>query len=302
MTEYKDLGHMTEDPNASKKSETSTGISINDTLMVGPSIQEDLFSLLIRFRSHAYAMTADIEKMYREIYIHPDDHKFQKILWRENPSQPVKMFTSNTVTYGNSSASFLATRLLVQLANDEGELFPNASVALKEDFYMDDLLTGANTFDEAESLINELKAVTRKGGMHLRQWASNDPELINTVSDDTKNSHLQWASNDPELINTVSDDTKNSHLFLNLGETTITLGVYWNPQLDIFKYTVHSPKVVALVTKRIILSQIAQLFDPLGLLGPVILRAKILMQSLWDSKLDWDDPVPEEIHVAWLEY
>ncbi|XP_051157420.1 uncharacterized protein LOC127279229 [Leptopilina boulardi] len=63
---------------------TSTGKSLNDVLMVGPNVQEDLFSLLVRFRSHKYAITADIEKMYRQIIIHPKDRKYQKILWRDD--------------------------------------------------------------------------------------------------------------------------------------------------------------------------------------------------------------------------
>lgn len=98
---------------------SSTGISLNDTLMVGPTIQDNLFTLLVRFRSHAYVLTADIDKMYRQILVHPDDADYQKILFRENPGDNVKELTLNTVTYGTSCASFLAIRTLHQLANDE---------------------------------------------------------------------------------------------------------------------------------------------------------------------------------------
>lgn len=56
------------------------------------------------------------------------------------------------------------------------------------------------------------------------------------------------------------------------------------------------------VSKRIILSIIAQLFDPLGLLGPVIVFAKILMQSLCSLKLDWDESVSQEFHTTWINY
>ena len=77
---------------------TSSGISLNDSLMVGPTIQEDLFSLLSRFRTHKYALTADIEKMYRQVLVHPDDAIYQKILFRKNENEPVKVYSLNTVT------------------------------------------------------------------------------------------------------------------------------------------------------------------------------------------------------------
>lgn len=90
----------------------STGVALNETLMVGPEIQDDLFTILVRFRTHVYALTADIEKMYRQVLVHPDDCQYQKILFRDNAGQPIESFTLNTVTYGTSCASFLAVRAL----------------------------------------------------------------------------------------------------------------------------------------------------------------------------------------------
>ena len=59
---------------------TSSGISLNETLMVGPTIQEDLFSIVFRFRSFIYALTADIQQMYRQVRVAPEDSLFQKII------------------------------------------------------------------------------------------------------------------------------------------------------------------------------------------------------------------------------
>ena len=67
-------------------------------------------------------------------------------------------------------------------------------------------------------------------------------------------------------------------------------------------YTVNQVNIVNTVIKISIISQIAQLFDPLGLLGPVIVKAKIIMQSLWKLKLDWDDSVPSPIKEDWIEF
>lgn len=132
MQEYIDLGHMSMVQNdfidgyylphhAVIKSSSSTtkvrvvfdasaksrsGKSLNDILMTGPTIQDKIFEHLIRFRSHLFEITADIEKMYRQVLIHEDDRKFQPILWRVNDK--ICTFELNRVTFGVSSAPFLA--------------------------------------------------------------------------------------------------------------------------------------------------------------------------------------------------
>ncbi|XP_033218219.1 uncharacterized protein LOC117173687 [Belonocnema kinseyi] len=154
---------------------TSTGISLNDTLMVGPTIQEDLFSILARFRTFLYAMTAGIQQMYRQIRVAQDNSLFQKILWRPDPSEPIKIYSLNRVTFGTACAPFLAIRTLHKLADDERESYPIASAILKRDFYVDDLLTGAHTLQEALELRNNLSTLLNKGSFNLRKWASNHP-------------------------------------------------------------------------------------------------------------------------------
>ncbi|XP_049293464.1 uncharacterized protein LOC125769073 [Anopheles funestus] len=93
---------------------TSSGISLNDTLLVGPIIQQDLFTIMLRFRSHAIAITADVEKMYRQILHDPLDKNFLRILYRDNPREAIDTFELQTVTYGTASALFLATRTLTR--------------------------------------------------------------------------------------------------------------------------------------------------------------------------------------------
>ena len=259
---------------------TSSGVSLNDALMVGPIIQEDLFSIITRFRCFRYALTADIEQMYRQIRVSNNDSLFQKILWRDSPQQPIKIYSLNTVTFGTACAPFLAIRTLHQLAEDESERFPIASAILKRDFFVDDLLTGAQTFQDAISLRDNLIKLLQKGGFNLRKWASNNSDL-------TKN----LVSEDP-----------NSFMSLDPSETVKALGLHWDAVNDLIVYTVNLPDPTESITKRSILSQISKLFDPLGLLGPVVVLAKIFIQQLWKIQLSWDAPVPQEIQGFWTNY
>lgn len=98
--------------------------------MVGPTIQDDLFTLLLRFREHTYVLVADIEKMYRQFLLR-EDRKFQKILCLENDK--VQKYQLNTVTFGIAPAAFLAIRYLHRLSEDEGDKYPLAANILKRD-------------------------------------------------------------------------------------------------------------------------------------------------------------------------
>ncbi|GFW35200.1 integrase catalytic domain-containing protein [Trichonephila clavipes] len=112
------------------------------------------------------------------IWINPDQRKLQRILWRENMDEPIKMFELSNVTYRTTSALFLATRTLKQLALDEAENFPLGSSVVMSDMYIDDVLTGAKTLLEAKELKIQLINIFAKGGMVLHKWCGNNTELI----------------------------------------------------------------------------------------------------------------------------
>lgn len=97
---------------------TSTGYSLNDVLHSGPKIQQDLTDILIRWRKHRVALTADIEKMYRQIKIAEEDQPYHKIVWRFSKDEPIQEFQLTTLTYGTAPAAYLAIRTLHQLAED----------------------------------------------------------------------------------------------------------------------------------------------------------------------------------------
>lgn len=206
---------------------SSSGISLNDTLMVGPTIQEDLPSIVLRFRTHLFVLTADIEQMYCQIKLNKNDRIYHKIFWRENPSEPIREYTLNTVTFATSSAPFMAIRTLHQLANDEADNYPVTSEILKNDFFVDDLSTGESTIKKALSIRNDLISLLKKGGFTLRKWRSNDQRLIKDLQNDT-------------LV---------LHMSLNPNEIIKTLGLSWNPNTDQILYTVNLFDADTVITK-----------------------------------------------------
>jgi len=105
-------------------------LSLNDTLLVGPTIQQDLYSIVLRFRTYQIAFSTDIAKIVRQVRIHQDDRKLQRILWRISSEEPLRTFELSMVTYGTAPAPYLASRCLQQLAEDESKNFSLAPETL----------------------------------------------------------------------------------------------------------------------------------------------------------------------------
>ncbi|XP_065087476.1 uncharacterized protein LOC135709181 [Ochlerotatus camptorhynchus] len=202
----------------------------------------------------------------------------------------METYELQTVTYGTASAPFLATRVLIQLADDEGHHFPLAAKALKKDVYVNDLFSGGNNAAEVIELRNQLDALLAKGGFQLRKWASNDEVVLEGIPPENR------------ALKTSVD--------LDRDQVIKTLGLHWEPATDCLRYKAALPSDTAekSITKRIALSLIARLYDPLGLVGLLVTAAKVFMQNLWMLKNDdgsswsWDKELPIEYQTRFTNY
>ncbi|XP_076299586.1 uncharacterized protein LOC143218338 [Lasioglossum baleicum] len=179
---------------------TSSGISLNDTQLVGPPLQGDLFNILVRFRKHRIVLSADIEKMYRQVLVKPEHRRYQRILWRSDDSENIAEFSLNTVTYGTASASYLATRTLREVGGACEQSHPDVSAVINDDFYVDDLLTGCETLQQAVQLRHILTRILDQAGFPLRKWASNDPKAMTHDNDTPSNIEFKAADKDAKTL------------------------------------------------------------------------------------------------------
>ncbi|GFX34692.1 uncharacterized protein TNCV_2514081 [Trichonephila clavipes] len=207
---------------------TDNGISLNDIQYNGGVIQEDLYAQMLRFRTYTYAFTADIKMMYRTILINPKQRNLQRIVWCESEHESPK-----------------------NLRTFDCYLWHSASV-LRNNLYMDDVLCGAATLEEAIVLRQKLKGILKSAGMELHKLCASHEKL--------------------------SPDPEQNYNFATLTETKTSY------------------------TKRDVLSTIAKIFDPVGLMAPVISKAKIFLQRLWRSKLEWNDLLPSEEYREWQQF
>lgn len=307
--------------NASSKN--SKGISLNDTLMIGPKLQADLRHTVLRWRVHSIALVADIVKMYRQVRIAEEDTMFQRIVWRENLESEIQDFELLTVTFGTASAPYLAVRALNQISLDEGTNFPLASSKVLDSFYMDDLMTGCSSVEEGLEIYNQMKALLSKGGFELQKWSSNCEDLLKKIQNSEDQEKYKPELIDPvkntpkenkeEIVRPIRGNKSMQHTVNNSKEKVIEemkdenitkiLGLTWDRAEDQFRYLVHLPQESSTsATKRLILSVIARLYDPLGWIAPSIIVAKTFIQKLWLAGVSWDDPIPEELQSEWSTY
>lgn len=167
------------------------------------------------------------------------------------------------MTYGLSCAPFLALRTIIQLIEDEGSKYSLAIAPLTHGRYVDDIFSGADSIHHTQQIITQLISLCKAGGFPLQKWTTNEPTIFNGLCLDY---HEKPTS-------TLFNEANDVHI----------LGLCWNSTTDQFHFSV-SGSPPTKVTKRTVLSLIAKIFDPPGLLGPVIISSKIFMQELWSQK------------------
>ncbi|XP_051864223.1 uncharacterized protein LOC127566243 [Drosophila albomicans] len=279
---------------------SSNGKSLNDILHSGPILvglaAHSTGRLIIRrrprrvryilqldltLRYYRYAFNADITKMYRQILMDSKHTPFQRILFRTSDGE-IRDFELNTVTFGVNCAPFLTLRVLQQLAEDIRLEYPLASRVISNNMYLDDVLAGTHTKEEAIRTIAEVCSALDSAGFPLRKWTSNHKSVLKDIPKD----HL----------------LREDFLELEDSSTAKTLGIRWQAHVDEFFFMPPEVAHQDSYTKREVLSQIAKLFAPAGWLAPFVIRAKIFMQEIWLKTLEWDEHLPTDLLFQWKEY
>lgn len=195
---------------------TKSGFSLNDITLKGPIVQPELFQILCLFRIPKFVFTADIEKMFRQILIHPKHRFLQNIVWRDDSQSPLKCLELQTVTYGTKSAPFLSTRCLAALAESSITEFPFASAALKGHCYVDDILYGRESVEQLLEAHHQLTVLLESAGMKLHKWCSNSNMFLNKIC-----SNEGFEIPEKYIISSENNSSK-------------VLGLAWTPQQDNF--------------------------------------------------------------------
>lgn len=251
--------------------------SLNECLYRGPVLLRDLCGMILRFRIPKIAMISDIEKAFLQVELQPTERDVTRFLWFKDFKNPVindahiQELRFCRVPFGVISSPFLLSATIE--SHLETYKTPLSS-QLKENIYMDNVLSGSDNVQASIALYHEAKEIFSEARMNLREWMTNSEEVNSAI---------------PESDLAKDDSVK-------------VLGYTWESKSDtiaIQKSKVFSAELPH--TKRNVLKQVASVYDPLGLLSPITMRGKVLLQSVWNKQLDWDDTLDETQTKEWLE-
>ena len=258
-----------------------SGPSLNECLYKGPKFHQLIFDLLVRFRAYRVGLVADVEKAFLMIEVDQRDRDVLRFIWVDDVTKAepdLRIFRFTRVVFGVSASPFLLNATVKYHLQRFMESNRDVVERLLCSTYVDDVVSGAETDEQAFDLYAQSKNIFRQGGFNLRKFQSN--------------SKVTQAKID-EIEGTSSED--------RLEEVKV-LGITWNSSSDSLIYDLSDLSVAADAlqpTKRNVMSMIGRIYDPLGFLAPVTIKFKILFQQLCQTRLDWDCDITEDLLREW---
>ena len=246
--------------------------SLNECLYRGPILLQDLTGILLRFRLNKIALVADIEKAFLQIGLQDEAKDVTRFFWLKDKDKlgvenNIQLYRFCRVPFGIISSPFLlAATIDHHLKNCNSDV----SERIRQNIYVDNVITGTQSYQEAIHLYNVSKQIFKGAAMNLRDWMSNSEEVLNDIP--------------------LSDRATRENMKV--------LGLTWSVRDD--RLGLNSQiRDENILSKRTVLRQIASIYDPLGLYSPVTLRGKLFLQDLWNQRIAWDKHLTDQDKILW---
>ena len=255
------------------------GKSLNSELLSGPDMLLSLPGVLLRFREGSIALVGDVEQMYHQVRVIGEDQASLSFLWRDlkQDKQP-ETYSMLVTIFGAKCSPASANYVLRRTASDheaESDGSRRAADAVRRNFYMDDFLKAEHSIEDAKNVRREVTALVAKGGFRLTKWKSNAEAVLLDIP--------------------VEERASGGSL-----RTENVLGCPWDPVTD--SLNVRSFDAGTVCTKRGVVRAVARLFDPLGIVAPYALQAKLLVQMLWAKGYGWDEELGGSELRRWMDW
>ena len=265
------------------------GRCLNDVLMKGPNTLNNIFDVQLRFRCYGVAIVCDMSKMYHSIHTTPIERHLRRVLHRDlDPSKKVRTYGIERANFGDRPCATIAGTAVRKTAETFEDINPEASKKIIEDSYVDDITTGTEDHRAAETLKTGIQEILKRGGFKIKGFIT-------------------------------SGDKSSQHLLPSGGMESV-LGVWWNPEEDVFRVKVRInlsrkerqartskdldieeiPTILEImVTRRLLLSITNSCNDVYGSLGPITVSLKIGMRKI--NGREWDEELQSEIKEEWVK-
>ena len=273
---------------------TPSGESLNTILAKGENRLIKLHNVLLKFRLGAHAWTADIKMAYNQIYLKPEFYKYQLFLWKDNldPTAPTETWVVKTLIYGvrpSGNLMMAAFKLLSDFCNTHAPDDKKGGDILRMETYVDDTLHAAFDHETAEKDSESFARVLGLGGINVKGFTFAHRPPPPEVSTDEKTIGLLG------IMWTTKEDTICAEV------KPLYFGKPKRGKLPPLHEGSIKEALLKNFTKREVLSQLARLYDPLGLLTPLTVQYKLAFSTICDLKTSWDEKLPEKFIDQWVE-
>ncbi|CAO4387211.1 unnamed protein product [Caenorhabditis nigoni] len=253
-------------------SHASGQLSLNDCLHAGTNMINKIFGILVRMRFSRYVIVADIEKAFHQVRLQEEFRNTTMFLWLKDPSQPVsasnlQVYRFTRIPFGVSSSPFLLAAYIYYCLDSHPD---SLNQMIKDNIYVDNCLFTTDDRDEIPRIIDRSRKIFSDMKMNLREFIVNDREIMNSLPPEVK------AKNDIIKLLGYLWDSVNDTLNIKIAQMNID-----HP------------------TKRQVASKFAETFDPLGLVTPISVALKRLIQKMWELDIDWNAKLPPEALRDW---
>ena len=256
--------------------------SLNSAWMAGPDLLQNLLYIILNFRQHRYAVSADIEGMFLQLGVPNKDQTSLRFLWREDPTQKVVVHQYTRHIFGAKDSPSCANYALQRTADVNCKEFRRAAGSVWNNFYMDDYLESFATSEEATERCQDLVTLLKRGGFKLKKFVSN--------------------FNLPPSLPPLQDQSPGTPEVCEL--SSHVLGLKWNQRSDTLVVSRGvNRSVTEPVTQRLVLSRVASIFDPIGIVAPYTIKARLMLKEVWRLHgQQWDEVLSEELTEEFLHW
>ena len=282
------------------------GHVLNDYWAKGPDFINNLFGILLRFREEQIGLVADISKMFNAIQLADMDQHVHRFLWRHmDTKKEPGHFVLTAVAFGDRPSGTIAMVALQEIAEMNRRTYASAADMIVKNSYVDDLIQSVPTVTDAVTLAENVQCVLKKGGFKIKHWIMSGDE------DMTAKSKITFSNVDKEKVLGMCWIPKQDHFIfqVKINFSPRNKNLPTGPDLTELNIATELPKTL---TRRMVLSQTARIYDPLGFITPVTLKAKLLLRQLVGQSageedgehvtIGWDDPISEQCRDRWKQF
>ncbi|XP_028393616.1 uncharacterized protein LOC114517961 [Dendronephthya gigantea] len=242
-----------------------------------------LWNILIRSRFHPILLTGDLQKAFLQIRIKEEERDSLRFHWTPPGCTETQVYRFTRALFGLTSSPFLLAGVLDQHLELWERQYPEIVKEIREGLYVDDLMVGGASIDIVQEKKDTSIEVFQDASFTLHKWHSNARELEASGSS-AADDELTYAK---QQLGTSRPGTK-------------LLGLPWDKDKDTLKVGLHKDETIT--TKRGALSQLAKIYDPLGLASPTTLQGKFIYREMCESNIAWDGELPAELRKQWIDW